>query len=134
MPPVCQPNPLADKSVQQMNKTELTELANLLSFKIPVGHTVLQICNLLKPVVAAQHADGFGHANFARILPLPVRKDSPGGLFDNSKEWGGTTGLQPAGHCTAHPAQSFCAQQGWQAAAVPRACHGSGGILDGLCK
>jgi hypothetical protein len=127
MPPLRTPNKLVTKSLNQLNKPELMELAEILGVEFPAG-TVPQIRNTLALVVEARCEEGFGHANFAKILPihwpaaLVLGKDE-----EDGEEWTGTARPGPVS-ARAKKAHAHAPQARRAGAAMPCVRRG-GGIL-----
>jgi hypothetical protein len=89
MPPLQAPNKSATKSLNQLNKPELMELADILGVEFPAG-TVPQIRNALALVVEVRRKEGFGHADFAKILPIRRPTELVSGEDkDDGEEWTG---------------------------------------------
>jgi hypothetical protein len=127
MPPLQTPNKSATKSLNQLNKPELMELAEILGVEFPAG-IVPQIRNALAPVVEARREEGFGHADFAKILPIHWPAGSVSGEDkDDGEEWTGTARPGPAA-AHAKKAHARAPQARRAGAAMPRARRG-GGIL-----
>jgi hypothetical protein len=73
MPPyrTKDPKPSAVKSLNQLRKAELIELAGFLNVEANKGMTIPQLQTVLQPAVVTAIADGTTHIDFARNLPPP---------------------------------------------------------------
>jgi hypothetical protein len=86
MPPyrTKDPKPSAVKSLNQLRKAELIELAGFLDIEANEGMTIPQLRTVLQPAVVTAIADGTTHVDFARILPppQPLPSEDPDDLED----------------------------------------------------